>query len=72
MILSQGQGSEFVVINPKKNNEVVSDVLLLFPLKDKTAMEILRVYVESGKAPMDITQAYARYAQAWESIEDIK
>lgn len=68
LMLSNGIGSELLVINAK-TKEVLSDALILFPMQDKQALEIMQNYVKSGNAPIDITQAYNRYERAWDNIE---
>lgn len=70
MKLSQGYGSEFIVLNAQ-TKEVVSDVLLLYPLQNKEEFEIMRQYVIQHNDTA-LAQALKRYEEVWNAIEEAK
>jgi hypothetical protein len=66
--LSQGYFSEFVVLE-NKTGKPVADVMLLLPLQEREAFDLLKQHVNSGEATPDIVQAFQRYERQWEDLD---
>ena len=70
--LSGGYSSEFFVIQtaPDAPRKLISNVVLLFPMKDREAWIALRRYLDSVKEVMpELEELYERCGKDWKYID---
>ena len=66
--LSNGYGSEFVVIE-RATGAPVSNVVLMFPMSDKQAFMVLRKYLDSNREVYtELESLYERCQREWKHI----
>jgi len=66
--LSNGYGSQYVVIE-RETGAPISNVVLLFPMKDREALLVLRKYLDSNRDLLpELERAYERFEKEWKHI----
>jgi len=69
--LSNGYGSEYVVLNAK-TQKPATGVIVLSPISDRLAFDVLRIYLDRHLELLpELETAWAQWEQGWKITDEI-